>query len=83
MPFEEDKPITMNESFIAMYLLYNADSKLRIVLMKLIGKLIPLPMYFRTFSNILNVVDEVKKNEEMIWALKEGITILSIGLHKQ
>ena len=57
MPFEEDKPITMNESFVFMYILYNSDEKLRIILMKLVGKLLPLPLYFRNFDNILKVSD--------------------------
>ena len=57
MPFEEDKPITMNESFVEMYLLCNSDEKLRITLMKLLADLMPLPMYFKKFANILNVTN--------------------------
>ena len=47
MPYDYNRPITMNESFIEMYLLYNSDQKLRITLMKLLKKLMPLPMYFK------------------------------------
>lgn len=71
MPMEEDKSITMNESFVAMYLLYNSDEKLRIILMKLIEKLQPLPMYFKNFQHILSVNDtKITKNKQLIWVLK-------------
>ena len=82
MPNEESNPIKMNAEFVLMYLLNNADQQLRIELMNLVKNIMPLPIYFRQFTNILKVSDSLRLNEDLIWILKSGITICSIGLHK-
>lgn len=49
--------------------------------MKLLRPLLPMPMYFYSFKNILNISENCDKNKELIWILKEGVTITSFGLH--
>ena len=41
-----------------------------------------LPLYFKEYENI-SKVSEIKfiPNDELLWILKEGLTVTSIGLH--
>ena len=50
MPVENSSPhITMNESFLLMYLLRNSDQKLKIELMNLVKNFTPLPLFINQF----------------------------------
>ena len=81
MPNEERDPIKMNAEFILMYLLHNSDQQLRIELMSLVKNTMTLPLHFREFTDIMNVSDSLALNEDLIWVMKSGITICSVGLH--
>ena len=81
LPSEVNSPVKMNAEFILMYLLNNSDQQLRIELMSLMKSIMPLPMYFRQFDDILKVSDTLTLNDDLIWIMKYGITICSIGLH--
>ena len=64
------------------YILKNAESRLRIELMNLLKDNMTLPLYFKEYENI-SKVSETKfiPNDELLWILKEGLTVTSIGLH--
>ena len=83
MPYEENKSIKMNESFVFMYLLQNSDEKLKIQLMNLVKNMMPLPIYINQIDHILDMKENYVLNNELIWILKEGITVASIGLHSK
>ena len=83
MPTEKNSPIKMNAEFILMYILNNSDRQLRIEVMNLVKNIMPLPIYFRQFSDIMNVFDAPKLNDDLIWIMKNGITISSVGLHTE
>ena len=71
MPNEENDPMKMNAEFVLMYILYNSDTALRIELMNLVRNMMPLPMYFKKFDNIMSISDDVPfLNEELIWTMK-------------
>ncbi len=44
-----------------------------------------IPLYIRPFESISKVFEseELTLNEELLWILKEGFTITSIGLHSE
>ena len=81
MPMEDGKPLKMNESFVLMYLLSNSDSQLKIQLMNLVKNLMPIPLFITEFKNIFDINLNDSLNEEIIWILRKGITICSIGFH--
>ncbi len=68
--------------FIMYYILYNAESKLRVELMNILRSYLPLPLYFKEFKNINDVRNEWTINSELLWLLHPGLYITSIGLHK-
>jgi hypothetical protein len=42
----------------------------------------PIPMYLKHFEDISQCSEaKLKINNEILWTLKEGYTIASIGLH--
>ena len=83
IPSEEQNPMKMNATFVLMYLLNNADHQLRVELMNLVKTAMPLPMLFREFDSILKVSNELTLNDDLVWIMKRGITICSIGAHNK
>lgn len=51
--------------------------------MNLVKNIMPIPLSISNFEFIFDHSFLQKKNEEVIWILKKGITICSIGLHNQ
>ena len=62
MPVDDSPYITMNESFLLMYLLRNSDQKLKIELMNLVKNFTPLPLFINEFSSILEPSENLCKN---------------------
>jgi hypothetical protein len=51
-----------NDQFLATYILYNSDKKLRIELMNVLRGYMTLPIYFQTFKSINDIKSEWKLN---------------------
>lgn len=43
----------------------------------------PLPLYINKFSSIFDKNGLIDKNEDIIWLMKKGMTICSLGLHTE
>ena len=50
--------------------------------MKLGRTYLPLPMYINKYDSILRPKQSLTKNEELMWVLKKGLTIGSLGFHR-
>jgi carboxypeptidase C (cathepsin A) len=77
----KDGSIKMNESFVLTYLLQNADQRLKIELMSLLKENMPIPLYLKPFETIFKVKEQFELNQELLWILKKGYVVTSIGLH--
>ena len=50
--------------------------------MNLIKDSMTIPLYFKEYENISKVIDSpYVPNNELLWILKEGFTLTSMGLH--
>lgn len=54
-PNSLDGVLKVNESFVLAFLLQNADARLRIEVMTLVGENMPLPLYRRPFESIFKI----------------------------
>ena len=43
----------------------------------------PLPLYLRKFSNIYEPTKEYNLANEILWTLKKGFAVASLGLHTE
>ena len=49
--------------------------------MNLMKNMMAMPLFFTKFNHIMDISADNILNEQLIWNLKSGITICSIGLH--
>lgn len=62
-------------------MLENAEQRLKIELMNLLKENMAIPLFTKSFDTIFNTSEKQTLNSELLWILKKGFVITSVGLH--